>query len=803
MTRDKLGHALFALAVCLLLTSGQTSPTSAVVQEKKDAPKSTPSTGTQERQEPATTDSAPVGAEEVTPTEPPKEEQPATEEADPPGETETPVAEAPAARQPEPRSSIKPLLPDEWVGALKWRSIGPANMSGRITEIAVYEKDPWVFWIASASGGLLKTINNGVTFEHQFDHESTVSIGSVAVAQTDKNIVWVGTGEANPRNSVSWGDGVYKSVDGGKTFKNMGLKKSFQIGRVAIHPIDPNIVYVGALGRLWGPNEERGLYKTTDAGETWEKMLYIDDKTGVVDVQINPDDPDTLIVATYERMRDGFDSNDPATKQGEGSALYKTTNGGKTWMKLTEGLPAGKLGRIGIDYYRKDPNTVYVVLESELVGKQPEDAAYMGITGEDADVGARLTDITKDGPAEKADLKKGDIVIAVGGKTVHSYRDLTSEIRKHMAGDKTEIEVSRDRKSVLAEVTFNKAPDRQEDNGDSNRRRRRRSPFDIGLGGQRENVQEQQGPDGHKYGGVYKSTDGGDSWTRINSVNPRPMYYSQIRVDPRDDKHIYVLGTQLYRSKDGGETFTSDGGRGIHVDHHALWIDPKDGRHMIVGNDGGIHVTYDRMEKWDTLSHVAIGQFYHVTVDSRRNYRVYGGLQDNGSWGGPSRSRHGSGPINQDWFRIGGGDGFICLTDREDPDLVYFESQNGGMGRLNLRTGERGFIRPRAPRGGRGQPGARGESVSGGPSGRARAQSGGRGGAAAGGRAGARRGSGRGSGSAGDSAGTGPPGEREQAGPRGERRQRYRFNWKTPFLLSNHNSRIHYSAGNHVFRSLD
>ncbi len=643
-------------------------------------------------------------------------------------------------------SASAAALPAEWTKAFEWRNIGPANMGGRITDIAVYEKDPCIWYVATASGGLLKTANNGVTFEHQFDHEATVSIGAVAVCQSDPNLVWVGTGEANPRNSVSWGDGVYKSTDGGKTWKNMGLRECFQTGAIVIHPEDPDVVYLGSLGRLWGPNEERGLFKTTDGGETWEKILYIDDKTGIIDVQIKPDEPDTLLVAAYERQRDGFDGNDPAKKWGPGSGLYKSTDGGRTWRKITEGLPSCNLGRIGIDFYRKDPNVVFMVLESEQIGKEPENAAFFGVTGEDAQVGARLTEITKDGPADKAGLKVGDIVIAVNDATVHSYGDLLKEIRKHLAGDVANIEVSRERQSVIAEVTFTTRPEPEAQQGQGQqgqgprggaqaraRQQANRSPFGERLGGQRENMQEQQGPDGHEYGGLFKSTDAGESWTRINSLNPRPMYFSEVRVDPSDDKYVYMLGVSLYRSKDGGITFTGDGGRnGVHVDHHALWVDPADGRHMILGNDGGVYVTHDRMDNWDHLNHMAIGQFYHVAVGPRRNYRIYGGLQDNGSWGGPSRSRDNGGPINQDWISIGGGDGFVCRVDPDDADQVYFESQNGGMGRFNLRTGERGFIRPQRERG-----------------------------------------------------------------------VRYRFNWKTPFLLSSHNSRIHYAGGNYVFRSLN
>src|SRR5438270_12646865 len=241
-------------------------------------------------------------------------------------------------------------IPEDWIKALAWRSIGPANMAGRITALSVFEADPTTYWVATASGGLVKTLNNGITFEHQFDHEATVSIGDVCVAPSDRNIVWVGTGENNPRNSVSYGDGVYKSTDGGKSWKNMGLKKTFQIGRIVVHPKDPNIVYVGALGRLYGPNEERGLYKTTDGGQNWQKVLSIDDKTGIIDLKMNPADPETLLVAAWERRRDEFDSHrgdppvqdgydayDPEVKWGAGAGIYKTTDGGKTFHKVTAG----------------------------------------------------------------------------------------------------------------------------------------------------------------------------------------------------------------------------------------------------------------------------------------------------------------------------------------------------------------------------------------------------------------------------------------------------------------------------------
>ncbi|MCA9321521.1 MAG: hypothetical protein KDB53_12330, partial [Planctomycetes bacterium] len=261
------------------------------------------------------------------------------------------------------------------------------------------------------------------------------------------------------------------------------------------------------------------------------------------------------------------------------------------------------------------------------------------------------------------------------------------------------------------------------------------APFLTRLGGQVANVQDQQGPDGHEYGGLYRSADGGESWERINSVNPRPMYFSQVRVDPADENHIWVLGVSTQYSSDRGKTFDNNRSRGVHADGHALWINPNDGNHLIHGCDGGLYVSRNRGRAWDHLNHVAIGQFYHVAVDATRGYRVYGGLQDNGTWGGPSFSRDQNGPINQDWLRIGGGDGFVCRVDRHDPDLIYYESQNGGTGRRHLKSGETGFIRP----------------------------------------------------------GTG----------RGRDRNQFRFNWRTPFVLSHHNSKIYYVAGNRVFRSLD
>jgi photosystem II stability/assembly factor-like uncharacterized protein len=730
----------------------------------------------------------------------------------------------------------KPTLPKGQLPAhidklFAWRSIGPANMGGRITSLAVVETDPTCYYVATASGGLLKTANNGSTFSHQLDHENTVSLGAVAVAATDRNVVWAGTGEANPRNSVSYGDGVYQSTDGGKTWKNKGLKKSFQIGKIVIHPKNPQIVYVAALGRLYGPNEERGLFKTTDGGKTWQRVWFLGDKTGALDLVMSPADPDVLILAAWERRRDEFDAflgdakppvavdmYGPATTHGPGSGLYKSSDGGKSWKKLTTGLPKANLGRIGLDWHRKNPNLVFAVIDSDKAGMGlPPAKVLLGITPENTPKGVRVKDLLKDGPAGKAKLATGDLLLSLNGKDLKKSSDLLVLLQSFNPGDKIKIVYRRgdDKKDETAEITLAPRP-----GGDKKGAKRgtlgiqvddsedgvivtelvEKGPADLAglklgdvllsldgvkldsmvvlfktlaskkigdkaklvylrgsekkevavtlapplpgrpgrphggvLGGQRANVQDVQGPDGIDTGGIYRSLDGGESWTRINSLNERPFYFSVVRSDPNDEKTIYTLGIPLYRSTDGGKTFSPDGiNKGVHSDLHDLWINPKDSRHLLLGSDGGLYVSYDRGANWEFLDHLALGQFYHVAVDNRRPYHVYGGLQDNGSWSGPSQTLRPSGPSNTDYRFIHGGDGFVCRVDSLDPDTVYVEMQNGMMFRRNLRNGSSTLLRPKL-------------------------------------RAGAAK---------------------------------FRFNWNTPFLLSHHNSHIFYAAANYVFRSV-
>jgi photosystem II stability/assembly factor-like uncharacterized protein len=479
------------------------------------------------------------------------------------------------------RAAERVELPASYLDQLVARPIGPANPGGRVAAIAVVEGKPSTLYVAAASGGLWKTVNNGTTWTPVFEREATVSLGEVAVSKSNPDVVWVGTGEANARNSVSWGDGVYKSTDGGKTWKNMGLRDSEHIGRVVLHPKNPDVVYVAALGHLWGPNKERGIYKTTDGGETWKAVKQIDADTGFIDLAMAPDDPETLYAAAYRVRRDAFDGGNPATQFGADAGLYKTTDGGKTWTRLTRGLPDRPCGRCGIDVSRKDPNVVYAVVQTDRT-----DTSAM--PGQPARTGERV-----------------------------------------------------------------------------------------------------------ETGGVFRSTDRGESWVKVNDLCPRPFYFGQVRVDPIDDQRVYVAGVTLFVSADGGKTFRPDAAPETHADHHALWIDPADPQHLIMGTDGGVYFSYDRGARCEHVQNLPIGQFYGIACDQRKPYRVFGGLQDNGSWGGPSRTFSREGITLADWFRVLSADGYQCQCDPADPDTVYAESQWGGLRRIDLHAGSAADIKPR------------------------------------------------------------------------------------------------------------
>jgi photosystem II stability/assembly factor-like uncharacterized protein len=448
---------------------------------------------------------------------------------------------------------------------LQWRTIGPATTGGRTIDIAVVDGSPDIVYAATASGGVWKTTNRGASWTPVFERERTVSVGAIALAPSNPNIVWVGTGEANSVRSSSWGDGVYRSDDGGKTWQHMGLEGSRHVGRIVVHPKDPRIVYVAALGSLFGPNADRGLYKTLDGGATWTKVLSASEHTGAVDVAMDPRDPQLLYAALFQRER----RNWSFIGGGPESGLYKSTDGGGTWQKLTNGLPHGDMGRIGLAICRSRPDRVYAAVV---------------------------------------------------------------------------------------------APD----------------------------------------GGIFRSEDRGASWERRNATVSTHWYYGQIVCDPTDPDRIYVPQTRMYRSEDGGRTFLTDvPGRGVHGDHHVIWIDPANSDHLLLGNDGGLYLSNDRGRTWEFVSQLPIAQYYAIAVDMQEPfYYVYGGLQDNASWAGPSGTRNADGIVNGDWFVTSGGDGFYSAADPTDATILYSESQYGRLLRMDARSGERRTIAPEPPTGG-------------------------------------------------------------------------------------------------------
>ena len=459
------------------------------------------------------------------------------------------------------------------VANLEWRNIGPTIMGGRVSDLAVVESDPSTFYVGTATGGVWKTVNHGTTFEPVFDDQPTASVGDVTVAPSNPNVVWVGSGEPQNRQSSPWGNGVYRSTDAGRSWRHMGLEETHHISRIRIHPRDPSIVYVAAVGRLWGANPERGIYKTTDGGESWELVLFVDEDTGAIDLAMDPNDPETLFAAMYQRRRTGWGFNGG----GPGSGIHRTTDGGASWVELTDGLPDGDMGRIGLDIFRGDGNLVFAIVEAD-----------------------------------------------------------------------------------------------------------KRTPGQ-GFGG---------GGGGASRNGVYRSTDRGESWEQISTTNNRPMYYSQIWVDPTDPERIYTAGSSLYKSLDGGNAFTPDAASEVHPDHHAMWINPANSDHIILGGDGGIAITWDRSRTWRQLMNLPLAQFYEIGVDMRDPYHVCGGLQDNGSWCGPSDTWSNQGIRTRDWYNVGGGDGFYTVMHPDNPRVMFSESQGGNLMRVDLVTMERTRMRP-------------------------------------------------------------------------------------------------------------
>jgi photosystem II stability/assembly factor-like uncharacterized protein len=470
---------------------------------------------------------------------------------------------------------------EDFFKTITYRDIGPSRQGVRFVDFAVPLQQPYTFYAAVSSGGLWKTVNNGQSFEPIFENEKVISIGDIAVAPSNPSVVWVGTGEANCSRSTYYGDGMYKSTDAGKTWRNMGLRESHHIGRIIIHPTNPDVVYVAALGHLYTDNPDRGLYMTRDGGRTWVKSLDVkvgDRAIGAVDVVMDPKNPDILYAATYDKLRKDWNYQ----LGGPGTGIYKTTDAGRSWKKLGGGLPSGILGRIGLSVYLRNPNILYAVIEN---------GNKSGMTAE-----ARWKEI-------------------VEGKSSSGMID----------------------------------------------------------------------------GEVYRTDDAGATWKKVSpekqSIGSGPgYYYCDIIVDPNDDKHVYALTVGVQESKDGGKTWGSAfrfGG-----DNHALWIDPANSLHMLLGFDHGMGVTFDGGKIWFHPDYMAMAQFYAVDYDMSYPYRVAGGLQDNGSMMGPSTKKGGA-PIRlEDWQTVGGGDGMYNVFDKKTNRFLYNESQNGSLQRMDLVTGE-------------------------------------------------------------------------------------------------------------------
>jgi len=532
------------------------------------------------------------------------------------------------------------LLGEALFKNLKARSIGPAVMGGRVSEIAIDPRNPFVFYVGLAHGGVFKTNDNGVTFQPIFDKQPMLSIGAVAVAPSDSDVVWVGTGEANDRNSSDWGDGVYRSTDGGETWQNAGIKESRTIARVVLDPKKTEVAYVAAMGNLWKDGGERGLFKTTDAGKTWKLILRAlpphDAHTGCGDVALDPTNSQIVYAVLYARQRTpwSFTAGPSVTGGEDVGGIFKSTDGGATWKKLGGGLP-GQTGRIGLSVSASNAKVVMAVVQSYEGGFGPLD-------------------------------------------------DLRS-----------------------------------------------------------------------KSGGVFRSEDGGETWTRMSAMDPRPFYFSQIRVDPANDQRVYLLGFALFVSDDAGKNFREDLTEKTHPDDHAFAIQPgtvppppkppkpeeknkppkpQVCQRVLLGTDGGVYQSFAGGKNWDHLNKIPSGEFYRISLDDTKPYfRIAGGLQDNENWVGPSAVQGKEAIRNCDWTGLAGGDGFYVLFDPTDRDTLYAESQQGEVHRINLQNGE---IRRLRPQPAEGQP-------------------------------------------------------------------HYRFNWNSPMIMSRHKPGVIYLGGNCVFRLTD
>jgi len=470
-----------------------------------------------------------------------------------------------AIAQKKSKKESKIPLETTSISGLKWRNVGPALTSGRISDFAFNPNNPFEYYVATSSGGVWKTVNSGVTYEPIFDAQGSYSIGCVTMDPSNSNAIWVGTGENNNQRSVAYGDGIYKSLDGGKSWEHMGLKNSEHIGKIIVHPENSDVVFVAAIGPLWSKGGDRGLYKTEDGGKTWTSVIEVDEHTGVNDVVMDPRNPDVLYASTFQRRRHVF----TYVGGGPGSGMHKSVDGGKTWTKINKGLPNEELGRIGLAISPANPEIIYAIVE------------------------------------------------AANGKS-----------------------------------------------------------------------------------GFFASTNRGASWEKRSSHRTSGNYYQEIIADPVDEHTVYSMDTWMSVTHDGGKSFKMVGEDTKHVDNHCMWINPHNNKHWLVGCDGGIYETFDAAKTWDFKKNLPVTQFYKVAVDNAYPfYNIYGGTQDNFSLGGPSRVLTNHGIRNSEWFITNGGDGFESQIDPNNPNIVYAQSQYGGLVRFDKKSGESVGIKPIARKG--------------------------------------------------------------------------------------------------------
>ncbi len=550
----------------------------------------------------------------------------------------------------------KILLEKSLVSEVPFENIGPSVFSGRVDDLEVSPQDPTHFYVAYASGGLWKTENNGMTFTPIFDHEAVMTLGDIAV-DWENNVIWAGTGEANSSRSSYSGVGIFKSSDGGETWEHKGLEESHHIGRVMLHPNDPNTIWVAVLGHLYSPNEERGVYKTTDGGNTWKKVLYVNENAGAVDLVIDPDNPNVLYAAMWERTRRAWNFSE----SGEGSGIYKSTDGGENWIRLNEensGFPTGEgVGRIGLGIAKEKGSTiVYAILDNYF--RRPAEEKK-----EDKNTLTKDDFRTMDKATFLA-LEKEKVGKFLKDNSFPKKYD-TKAVRSMVASDKIKpIDLTtylEDANSLL---------------------------FDTPVIGAE----------------VYRSNDEGKSWSKTHEdyldavYNSYGYYFGQIRVHPANPNKIFIMGVPVLRSNDAGKTWQNIMGDNVHSDHHALWINPDRAGHLVLGNDGGVNISYDDGATWNKCNTPPVGQFYYIAVDHAKNYSVYGGLQDNGVWMGPNNYKASNGWEANGQYpykRIMGGDGMQVAIDTRDNATVYTGFQFGNYFRINTKTEERKYITPK------------------------------------------------------------------------------------------------------------